>query len=116
MPPTNGLSEPHQNISLAFSWNYGEKYTARSPRGSKRLVQRARDGQAVIRKRRVEVRELLHDDLSGRMFGRCALRRRQCIRLPRHRLVDAAYWDIKARRERLARSGGHEDFYRDSVK
>ena len=69
MPPTNGLSEPHQNVSLAFSWNYGEKYTAGSPRGSKRLVQRAGDEQAVIRKRRVEVRELLHDDLSGCMFG-----------------------------------------------
>lgn len=42
MPPTNGLSEPHQSISLAFSWNYGEKYTAESPRRSKRLVQCAR--------------------------------------------------------------------------
>jgi len=36
-----------------------------------------------------EVRELLHDGLSGCMFGRCALRLCQCIHLAR----GASLWD-----------------------
>jgi len=32
-----------------------------------------------------EVRELLHDRLSGGMFGRCAVRLRQCIHFARKR-------------------------------
>src|ERR1700704_2556524 len=41
----------------------------------------------VMRKCGDEVRELLHDGWSGGMFGRCALRLRQCIHFARKRGV-----------------------------